>query len=194
MTPPHTAHLTLRQQTDIPSSPFSSQRATKCWLSKYVNFCSTCLSLQPLCIDRNGQSFIMFRRGQHCRQHFANTPLHLLVLSQPRLCYFWYIEHEGSPPPTPSYIFISLRVQRQMLASVRFCGTRIVSQIKLRITAKVFIHLHNLWIIHVSAYRNLVSAECSVEDTRADREVRLPYLLKINSNIYFQNQIHNMKA
>jgi hypothetical protein len=30
--------------------------------------------------------------------------------------------------------------------------------------------------------------------TRADRKVRFPYLLKINSNIYFQNQIHNMKA
>ena len=30
--------------------------------------------------------------------------------------------------------------------------------------------------------------------TKADRKVRFPYLLKINSNIYFQNQIHNMKA
>jgi hypothetical protein len=28
----------------------------------------------------------------------------------------------------------------------------------------------------------------------ADRKVRFPYLLKINSNIYFQNQIHNMKS
>jgi hypothetical protein len=33
-----------------------------------------------------------------------------------------------------------------------------------------------------------------VDNTRADRKVRFPYLLKINSNIYFQNQIHNMKA
>ena len=30
--------------------------------------------------------------------------------------------------------------------------------------------------------------------TKADRKVRFPYLLKINSNIYFQNQIHNMKT
>ena len=30
--------------------------------------------------------------------------------------------------------------------------------------------------------------------TKADRKVRFPYLLKINSDIYFQNQIHNMKA
>jgi len=30
--------------------------------------------------------------------------------------------------------------------------------------------------------------------TKADRKVRFPYLLKINSNIYFQNQIHTMKA
>jgi hypothetical protein len=31
-------------------------------------------------------------------------------------------------------------------------------------------------------------------NTRADPKVRFPYLLKINSSIYFQTQIHNMKA
>ena len=114
--PPHcclyTVHLTLGKQTGIPSTPtpIFVAASNKMLISKYVNFCSTCLRLQSLCIDRNGQSFIMFRRGQHSRQHLANTPLHLLVLSQPRLCYFWYIEHEGFPPPSPSCIFISLRV------------------------------------------------------------------------------------
>jgi hypothetical protein len=41
----------------------------------------------------------------------------------------------------------------------------------------------------------LLSPRHKIDDnTRADRKVRFPYLLKINNNIYFQNQIHNMKA
>jgi len=33
-----------------------------------------------------------------------------------------------------------------------------------------------------------------LSDTKAGRKVRFRYLLKINNNIYFQNQIRNMKA
>jgi hypothetical protein len=44
------------------------------------------------------------------------------------------------------------------------------------------------------SYKEAIKGHADKECTRANRKVRFPYLLKINSNIYFQNQIHNMKA
>jgi len=48
--------------------------------------------------------------------------------------------------------------------------------------------------IYISFYLTHIHFNCIYLNTKADRKVRFPYLLKINSNIYFQNQIHNMKA
>ena len=47
---------------------------------------------------------------------------------------------------------------------------------------------------HAAALLVLICECYKLFGTGADRKVRFPYLLKINSNIYFQNQIHNMKA
>jgi len=63
----------------------------------------------------------MLRRGQHCRQHLANTPLHLLVLSQPRLCYFWYTEHEGVSTSIPK---LHIYLVKGVTTDVALCEAR----------------------------------------------------------------------
>jgi hypothetical protein len=58
----------------------------------------------------------------------------------------------------------------------------------------IYIYIHKK-ILHI-LFKTVIMATVwnHTYYTRADRKVRFPYLLKINSNIYFQNQIHNMKA
>jgi hypothetical protein len=66
--------------------------------------------LRALCVGIDGQSFVIFCRGQYRHQHLASTSLHFTSLTgahcNPRPCYFQCAEQE-SPPPPPLIAYLS---------------------------------------------------------------------------------------